>query len=519
MEPLVRMEGIVKQFPNVVALKGVDFTLVKGEVHSLIGENGAGKSTLMNVLYGIVGPDQGSIFVSGNEAHIRTTRDAKELGIGMVHQEFMLAPSMTVLENIILGDEPNKRGILNYESVTRDILKLSAEYGLPVRPESKISENSVGEAQRVEILKALYRGAEILILDEPTAVLTPQETQELFRVIRSLKENGKSIVFISHKLNEVLEISDRITVMRDGEVQGVLTREEATKENLAVLMVGREVFLNIKAPEANQGPVVLDVENLSARGMRRLSDLSGLSFQVHAGEILGIAGVDGNGQTELVEVLTGLRKAEGGQITVSGANITNLSPGKIREKGVAHISEDRNAVGLCQDFTMAENLIATRLERRPFSKHRVIKLDAVRKEANDLIQEYDIRPANQNVVGRNLSGGNKQKVIVAREVSEDAQLLIAAHPTRGVDIGSIEFIRSILIDQRKKGKAILLVSADLEEILSLSDRICVMYEGKIVGILPADQANETALGLMMAGGEYRQAKGKGDEQDEAKITG
>ena len=323
----------MKQFPNVVALKGVDFSVQKGEVHSLVGENGAGKSTLMNILYGVLQPDLGEVYIHGRRQTIHSARDAMNLGIGMVHQEFMLAPAMTVLENIILGFEPNRRRVVDYDAARERITALSAEYGLAIRPDSRIIDNSVGEAQRVEIIKALYRGAEVLILDEPTAVLTPQETEDLFKVIRSLKEHGKTVIFISHKLQEVLAISDRITVMRDGRVQGTLSAAEATKEKIATLMVGREVFLNIRAPEREKGEVVLDVRGLSAKGRRKLSDLKDVSFQVHAGEILGIAGVDGNGQSELVEVLTGLRRAEQGEVLVSGRNITNLAPGEIRSRG------------------------------------------------------------------------------------------------------------------------------------------------------------------------------------------
>ncbi|HBN94674.1 MAG TPA: ABC transporter ATP-binding protein [Firmicutes bacterium] len=516
MEPLVKLSGIIKQFPNVIALKEVDFSLLEGEVHSLVGENGAGKSTLMNVLYGVIQPDMGDIFIRGEKQIINSARDAMSFGIGMVHQEFMLAPTMTVLENIILGFEPNNRSVLDYDHAFNKITELSREYGLAVRPDSKIMDNSVGEAQRVEILKALYRGAEVLILDEPTAVLTPQETDDLFKVIDTLKQHGKTVIFISHKLQEVMEISDRITVMRDGKVQGTLDVADATKEKLAMLMVGREVFLNIKAPSTKTGPVVLNVQGVSAKGRRKLSELTDISFQVHAGEILGIAGVDGNGQSELVEVLTGLSKIEQGEITILGTPIANLSPGEIRKRRVAHIPEDRNTSGLCKEMTVGENLIATTLDNPPLSKHRVIKFQEVNTLASKLVKEYDIRPANHRIRTENLSGGNKQKVIVAREVSEDADLLIAAHPTRGVDIGSIEFIRSILLSQREQGKAILLVSADLEEIMSLSDRIAVMYEGKIVGILPATDGNERVLGLMMAGGGYDEtAKRKEDEVVEA----
>jgi len=505
--PIVEMKGIYKEFPNVVALKYVDFSLEKGEIHALIGENGAGKSTLMKILYGIYGMDEGNILIKGKEERLSSARQAINLGIGMVHQEFMLAPPMTVLENIILGFEPNKHKFLDYEQARQKVLDFSNKYGFSIRPDSKVIDISVGEAQRVEILKALYRGADVLILDEPTAVLTPQEAQELFKIIRSLKESGKTIIFISHKLNEVLEIADRITVMRRGEKVDTLAREDATKEKLAYLMVGREVFLNFEPEENETGDKVLEVRNLCAKGKRELSRLQDISFEIYEGEILGIAGVDGNGQSELIEVLTGLRQAESGEILIRGHNVVNNSPLEIRERKVAHIPEDRNTTGVCKEMTIKENLVANKLFKKPFSHGIMINFKKVKEYATELVSKFDIRPPRPEIVVENLSGGNMQKVIVAREVAEDADLLVAAHPTRGIDVGSIEFIRSILLEQRKQGKAILLVSADLEEILSLSDRIIVMYEGRIVGSLDVTEANENNLGMMMTGGRFEQGRG------------
>ncbi|RCW43759.1 nucleoside ABC transporter ATP-binding protein [Halanaerobium sp. MA284_MarDTE_T2] len=501
LAPIVEMKGIYKEFPNVVALNHVDFSLEKGEIHALIGENGAGKSTLMKILYGIYDQDEGTVKINGEEKNISDAREAMRLGIGMVHQEFMLAETMTVLENIILGFEPNKHKLLDYDKAYSEVMDYSEKYGFEIRPNSKVINISVGEAQRVEILKALYRGAEVLILDEPTAVLTPQETEELFKIIRSLKENGKTIIFISHKLDEVLEIADRITVMRKGNKVETLSQNDATKEKLAYLMVGREVFLDFEIEENEPGDRILEVKNLNVFGRRKLSNLKDVSFEIKEGEILGVAGIDGNGQTELVEALTGLRKVESGEIKIRGEEITNKSPLEIRHHGVSHIPEDRNKTGLCKELTIQENLIANKLPDDPYSsKIGIINFKRVKNFAEELIDKFDIRPPKTDVKMQNLSGGNAQKVIVAREVAEDAGLIIASQPTRGIDIGSIEFIRSVLLDERKAGKAVLLVSADLEEILSLSDRIIVMYEGEIQGTLDIEEANENNLGLMMTGG-------------------
>lgn len=500
-ENIIRMERIYKQFPNVVALDHVDFSVEKGEIHGLVGENGAGKSTLVKILYGIYDADDGDIYIRGEKKDIKDAREAIDLGIGMVHQEFMLSSEMTVLENIILGFEPNNRSFLDYKQAYGKIKDLSDRYGLSVDPRRKVLNISVGEAQRVEIIKSLYRGAEVLILDEPTAVLTPQEAEELFEILRMLKKDGKTVIFISHKLDEIMEITDRMTVMRDGEKMATLTNEEATEKKLAKLMVGREVFLDFSLENKDKGNEVIEVKDLFASGKRELSKLEGISFSVHEGEIFGIAGVDGNGQSELVEVLTGLRPFHKGEIILKGNNIANKNPMEIRKIGVSHIPEDRNIRGLCKEMSLQDNLIANQIFKSAFSKYGIINFTKARDYSEELINKYDIRPPEPKILVDNLSGGNAQKTVVAREVYEDTDLLIASHPTRGVDIGSIEFIRSILIEEREENRAILLVSSDLEEILSLSDRIAVMFEGKIVDILDPDEATEERLGRLMIGGE------------------
>ncbi len=500
MEKVIDMKDMYKEFPNVVALDHVDFSVNKGEVHALIGENGAGKSTLMKILYGIYEKDNGEIKINGKKININSAKDAMDLGIGMVHQEFMLSSDMTVLENIILGFETDNRVFLDYKSAYNKINSLADEYGFSIRLNQKVQNISVGEAQRVEILKSLYRGAEYLILDEPTAVLTPQETEDLFKTIRFLKDNGKTIIFISHKLDEVLEIADRMTVMRDGKKVATLTNQEASKKKLAKLMVGREVFLDFSPEKTKKGKNVLEVRNLSARGKRELSSLKNISFTVRKGEIFGVAGVDGNGQSELVEILTGLKGFKKGKVILNDKNINGLSPLEIRREGLAHIPEDRNIMGVCKEMTIQENLIANKLFDNPFSKGIIIQFDKVKNFAVDLINKFDIRPPKSSIEVGDLSGGNMQKVVVAREVSEGADFLVASQPTRGVDIGSMEFIRSILLEERKKGKGVLLVSADLEEIITLSDRIIVMYEGEIAGEVDREEATEEELGYLMTGG-------------------
>lgn len=497
---VLRMTGITKQFPGVLANDSIDLELNRGEIHALLGENGAGKTTLMKILYGLYQADSGKIEVRDREVKIDGPAEAIRLGIGMVHQHFMLIPPFTVAENIVLGVEPSQAGLhLDMPKAIRSVEELSDKYGLRVDPTSKIENISVGMQQRVEILKALYRGAEILVLDEPTAVLTPQEVAELAQIMRGLAGQGKSIIFITHKLKEVIAIADRVTVIRRGRVIGTRDTATATTEELANMMVGRDVELVVHKKKAEPGAVVLDVSGLCAQSNRKLAALKGVSFQVRAGEILGIAGVEGNGQTELVEALTGLRRATAGRVTLKGEDITNLSPRKIIERKVAHVPEDRQRRGLILDFSLSENMVLGSYHRKPFARGIRLVWGAIRDYARRLIGEFDVRTPGEAVNARSLSGGNQQKVILARELSRDPDLLVIAQPTRGLDVGAIEFVHHRLVEARDAGKAVLLVSLELDEIMSLSDRIAVMYEGEIVGEMPAEKATEEQLGLLMAG--------------------
>ncbi|NPA31900.1 MAG: ABC transporter ATP-binding protein [Chloroflexi bacterium] len=498
---IVEMRNIVKIYPNgVVANDGVNFSVRRGEIHALVGENGAGKSTLMKILYGLERPTSGEIFVKGQPVQFRSPLDAIAMGIGMVHQDFMLVPSFTVAENIVLGMEPTRRGLIDRTEAIRITEELSQRYGLHVQADAVVDSINVGMRQRVEILKVLYRGAEILILDEPTAVLTPQETQDLFRSIRTLVEQGKTVIFITHKLREVKEISDRVTVMRRGKVVGTVLTSEATREELARMMVGREVLLSMDKPPQKRGAPVLRVRNLTYVSETGRTVLKDVTFNVHAGEILGVAGVEGNGQTELVEVLTGLRPATAGQASVEGKEILAATPRAVRQAGVAHIPEDRLNNGLALQATINENLIVDRYYRPPFRKGLFIDQQVVVEQGERLIREFDIRTPSGQVPVSSLSGGNMQKVIVAREFSAEPKLLIAAQPTRGIDVGATEFVRQQLVQKRTEGTAVLLVSADLAEVMSLSDRIIVMYEGEITGVFPdAAAVTEEELGLYMLG--------------------
>lgn len=499
-EYIVEMTDIDKRFAAVHAVDGGQFNLKKGEIHSLIGENGAGKSTMMKMLYGIYEHDSGSIRVEGQEMTHLTPKLAIERGIGMVHQEFMLVNEMTVLENIILGFEPKKGVTIDFEKARTEIQKYIDTYKMDIQPGKRINQISVGEAQRVEIIKTLYRGANILILDEPTAVLTPQECNKFFDILENLRADGKSVVFISHKLGEVMVISDRITVMRQGKFVSTVNKSDTNTAELAKLMVGREVFLNIERKKAPVGDVVLKVDELWTSGEKELSKIRGVSLDVRAGEIVGIAGIDGNGQSEFIEAIAGLRRVEKGSVELCGKQITNLTPRKIREAGLTHIPEDRNLRGLNRGMNIMDNMIAVKIDQKPFSRGIVMHRKEVRSFSEGLIKKFDVRPRDPAALTQSLSGGNAQKIVVAREVDADGKLLIASQPSRGVDIGAIESIRSILNEVKANGKAILLVSADLEEILSLSDRIAVMYEGKIVGILDVADASEDNIGLMMMGG-------------------
>jgi len=497
----VDMRGITKQFPGVLANNHVDFSVRQGEIHALVGENGAGKSTLMNILYGLIPPDSGEIHINGKHVHIGGPRDAIALGIGMVHQHFMLIPVFSVGENIMLGREPaTGPDFYDHARARAAINELTKRYGLALNPDARMGDLPVGLQQRAEIVKVLYRGANILILDEPTGVLTPQETKELFVVLRDLVKSGKTIIFISHKLKEVLEISDRITVMRRGKVVGHLTTRQTNEEEIATLMVGREVLLRVDKKPAKPGAVVMHVENISANTDRGVPALKGVSFELRQGEILGIAGVEGNGQSELMEVLAGTRHVTGGRVLLGSRDITTYDARTERDAGVAFIPEDRRGTGLVLSFSIAENSILGRERSPTFSWNEfVLKLVAIRDWARRLVKEFDIRTPSIDVAARNLSGGNQQKVIVAREMGSKPKVLLAAQPTRGVDIGAIEFIHRRIVQERDEGTAVLLVSAELDEVRSLSDRIAVMYEGRIVSIEPPD-APEERLGLLMTGG-------------------
>jgi ABC-type uncharacterized transport system ATPase subunit len=503
---VLEMRGIRKQFPGVLANDDVDFDLRAGEVHALLGENGAGKSTLMNILYGLYKADAGETVVAGKRVEFTSAKDAIACGIGMVHQHFMLIPVMTVAENIVLAEEPTANGVfLDEGEAERRVRDISDRFGLAVDPHARIENISVGQQQRVEILKALYRGADILILDEPTAVLTPQEARELFEVIESLKAQGKAIIFISHKLNEVLEVADRITTLRRGKKVDTVPREGATEEGLARMMVGREVLFRIEKKPPHPGEALLAVADLRVSDDRGLEAVRGLSFDVRGGEIVGIAGVDGNGQTELVEVLTGLRRPDSGSIRMGGADVTRTSAKALfDEHSLGHIPEDRHRFGLVLDFTLAENIALQTYRRPPESRFGWLFPKRMQEVARRLIAEFDVRGGNPQTRAASLSGGNQQKVVVAREVARDPSVLIAAQPTRGLDVGAIEYIHSRLVEQRDQGKAVLLVSLELEEILSLSDRILVVYEGAIAGEFSPD-ATEEELGVAMTGGGRKEA--------------
>ena len=501
---LLELEGITKQFPGVLANDRIDFDLMKGEVHALLGENGAGKSTLMNILYGLYHPDGGAIRVNGEPIRISSPRDAIDRGIGMVHQHFMLIPVMTVAENIVLATEPRTGPFIDMEGAKERVRDLSRRYGLAVNPDAKIQAINVAQQQRVEILKALYRGARILILDEPTAVLTPQEAMELFEIVRSLTEQGESVIFITHKLNEVLEIADRITVLRRGKRVDTVPREGATEEALARMMVGREVLLRVEKSPAEPGEVLLEVEGLSVFDDRGLEAVRSVGLQVRSGEIVGVAGVDGNGQTELIDALTGLRRPAAGRIAVLGKEITHASTDDRLHEGLGHIPEDRQRRGLVLDFTLAENIALHDFDQAPYSRLGWLHPRRMISNARRLLQEFDVRGGGPHTLAASLSGGNQQKVILAREVSRSPQVLIAAQPTRGLDVGAIEFVHRRLVEQRDAGRGILLISFELEEILSLADRILVVYEGQIVGEYAPD-VSEEELGIAMTGGRGQEA--------------
>jgi general nucleoside transport system ATP-binding protein len=497
--PVLELRGITKRFPGVLANDHVDFDLRDGEVHALLGENGAGKSTLMNILYGLYKPDEGEVFLNGKRADIDSPHAAIDAGIGMVHQHFMLIPVMTVAENIVLASEPKKGVILDIGEAERRVRELAERFKFHIDPHARVQDITVGQQQRVEILKALYRNADILILDEPTAVLTPQEAEELFEILKELVAQGMSVIFISHKLNEVLEIADRITVLRRGKVVDTIAREGATEQSLAQMMVGREVLLRVDKQPAHPGETLLHVEDLHVHDERGLEAVRGVSLDVRAGEIVGLAGVDGNGQTELIDALTGLRHPSEGRIVVGGREVTNASAHTFLQEGVGHIPEDRHRRGLVLDFSLAENLVLHDYAKAPYARRGFLDLGRIFGSARKLLKEFDVRGGTASTPASALSGGNQQKVVIAREVHRDPRVLIAAQPTRGLDVGAIEFVHRRLVEQRDAGKAVFLISLELEEVLSLADRILVIYEGRIVGEYDPS-VTEEALGIAMTGG-------------------
>ncbi len=498
--PYIKLDHIVKQFGSVKAVDDCSIEVRKGEIFSLIGENGAGKSTMMKLLYGIHRPDQGLIQLDGQTLEDLTPQKAIACGIGMVHQEFMLVKEFTVLENIILGFEPKgPMGRIDFAAAREKVQRYIDDYSLDVQPDKLVQNISVGEAQRVEIIKTLYRGANVLILDEPTAVLTPGETKQFFDILRSMRDDGKTIIFISHKLHEVLEISDRIGVMRRGKYMATLDRPEATAEKLVNLMVGRNVEMSDRPSPCHPGPVVLEVQDLEVLGQRWLSTIKKVSFHLCAGEILGVAGVDGNGQSELVDAICGLRPILAGSVKLTGREMAGKKAGQLRKAGLAHIPEDRNTRGLNKEFTINENLVAIHLEE--VSRGELLDRKKIAQKGKELIEKYDIRPADGELKAGTLSGGNAQKIVVAREIESGGKLLIAAQPTRGVDIGAIESIRGYLNRAKEQGVAVLLISADLDEIIALSDRIIVLHEGRISGELPGGDVDMERLGLLMTGGK------------------
>ncbi|MDT3414956.1 simple sugar transport system ATP-binding protein [Brevibacillus aydinogluensis] len=507
VQTVVEMRGITKRFPGIVANDNINLVVKKGEIHALLGENGAGKSTLMNILFGLYQPDEGEILINGKPVNITSPNVANDLGIGMVHQHFMLVETFTVTENIVLGNEPKNGLKIDIRRAEKEVEELSRKYGLKVDPTAKIADISVGMQQRVEILKTLYRGADILIFDEPTAVLTPQEIQELIEIMHNLVKEGKTIILITHKLKEIMAVCDAVTIIRRGKVIDSVAVKDTNPDELAAKMVGREVTFKVDKKPPQPKEVILSVENVTAMGNRGVNALNGISFEVRAGEILGIAGVDGNGQSELIEVLTGLRKASGGRVLLKGQDITNRLPREISEAGLSHIPEDRHKRGLVLDFTMSENMVLETYFHPRFNKNGFLDYAAIDKHASKLIEEFDVRTPSIHTKARALSGGNQQKAIIAREVDKDPDLLIAAQPTRGLDVGAIEFIHKRLVEQRDKGKAVLLISLELDEVINVSDRIAVIYEGQIVGIVDAKSTTEQELGLMMSGGKRMQGGG------------
>ncbi|PIE98083.1 MAG: heme ABC transporter ATP-binding protein [Treponema sp.] len=506
---VIEMCNITKRFPGIIANDKINLQLKKGEIHALLGENGAGKSTLMSVLFGLYHPDEGEILINGKKVNITDPNVANDMGIGMVHQHFKLIDNFTVTENIILKEEPMKSfGRIDMEMAIEKVRSISKQYGLEVDPMAKIEDLSVGMQQRVEILKMLYRNAEILIFDEPTAVLTPNAIKELIKIMKRLAAEGKSILLITHKLKEIKEAADRCTVLRRGKYIGTINVADADEKSMAEMMVGREVSFQVEKEEAQPKDIILSIENISVKNSRGLMAVKNLSLNVRSGEIMCIAGIDGNGQTELVEAITGLRPIEDGQILLKGEDITKMDIRCRTEQGLGHIPQDRHKYGLVLDFTLEENAALQTYYKKPLSERGIIKFNERKNFSDKLIDEYDIRSAKRSkTVVRDMSGGNQQKAIIAREVFRSPDVLIASQPTRGLDVGAIEYIHKKLVEQRDSGKAVLLVSLEMEEVLSVSDKIAVMYEGEIVGIVNAKDTDENEIGLMMAGsGSLRESK-------------
>jgi simple sugar transport system ATP-binding protein len=497
---VIEMKNITKKFGDFVANDQINLQLRKGEIHALLGENGAGKSTLMNMLAGLLQPTSGELEVNGQTVVIDSPSKSSQLGIGMVHQHFMLVEAFTVTENIVLGNETVKNGVLDLKSAAEEIRKLSEKYGLAVDPDAKVADITVGAQQRVEILKTLYRGADILIFDEPTAVLTPAEIQELLHIMKDLAKEGKSILLITHKLDEIRAVADRVTVIRRGKSIETVEVGNSTAEELAEMMVGRAVSFKTEKIPANPKEVVLDIKDLVVNENRGLPAVKGLDLQVRAGEIVGIAGIDGNGQSELIQAIAGLRKVKSGSIKIKGTDVTKLSPRQITEMNVGHIPEDRHRDGVVLDMTVAENEALQTYYKEPNSHHGILDYGYINKHARELMTEFDVRGASELVPFKGFSGGNQQKAVIAREIDRNPDLLLVSQPTRGLDVGAIEYIRKRLIEQRDKGKAVLVVSFELDEILDVSDRIAVIHDGKIQGIVMPEETNKQELGILMAGG-------------------
>ncbi len=499
MKPVLRMEGITKAYPGVVANDTVSLELNQGEILALLGENGAGKSTLMKILYGLEIPDGGRIDLRGESLHLESPKDAIRAGIGMVHQHFMLVPTLTVVENIALGLSSGREPFTNLKAAEERIREISSQYRLDVEPRSKVWQLSVGEQQRVEIIKAIYRGTDILILDEPTAVLTPQEVAKLFTTLRALTDEGHSVIFISHKLDEVMEISRRVMVMRLGKAVGTVAAADTNAEELVRMMVGRDVMFRLDKKEKVQGDIILEVKDLEVSDDRNLPAVRGVGFRVHEGEIYGIAGVDGNGQRELVEAITGLRRVQGGTVSLMGRDVTGDSPKRLLKMGLGHIPEDRHKSGLILRFTLEENAVLINHHFLPFSRNGILQRQEIRNFIDDVIQTFDVRTSGRELPASSLSGGNQQKLVLGREISRKPKLMVAAQPTRGLDVGAIEFVHSQLLRQRDEGVAILLISVELEELFALSDTMAVIYKGEFMGETPADRVSVEEVGFMMAG--------------------